>query len=273
MIRIANRDDINRIIELLNFELKECNIEKLLNDWSNEGNIKLIHEENNNVYGFSIGAANGEIIIYVSEIHRRIGIGEALHSKVINYFNKNNIKESCSEIRVEKNSTGDFFKDRGYNKWFSYQKMKYRGKTIESNFNLVNYNDDYYYEYKRIYEECFFKMRKSLNLQPYNCCDSYDELSKKKNEIFLLIDDEELIGSVSCINNEIDDLIVNTKYQKQGYGKELLKFAIQNMQHRGVENISLGVAHWNTNAIRLYENNGFSCGIVCEVYKKIVCRL
>lgn len=268
MLRISNNNDINRIIELLDFELKEYEKEKLCNDWDNKKNSKFVYEENNNIYGFVLGTSSGEITIYVSENYRNKGIGEVLYSKIIYCFNINNISNSIVEIRIEKNYTGDFFLKRGYRKWFGYQKMKYNGEFMKSNLQLVNYSNCYYDEYKRVYEQCFFEMRRSLDLQPYNCCDTSDELNRKENEIFLLLNNKELIASVSCLNNEIDDLIVNKKYQRQGYGKKILKFAINRMQSNGIEDIVLGVAHWNSNAIRLYEDNNFLCKLSCEVYKK-----
>ena len=52
--------------------------------------------------------------------------------------------------------------------------------------------------------------------------------------------------------NEIDDLIVNPKYQGKGYGKKLLLFAISSLQKRGKKPIFLHVANWNSKAIHLY---------------------
>lgn len=37
----------------------------------------------------------------------------------------------------------------------------------------------------------------------------------------MLVSGEEIIGSVACYGNEIDDLIVNQKFQNKGYGKQL----------------------------------------------------
>ena len=45
--------------------------------------------------------------------------------------------------------------------------MQYSGSTIVSNIDLVCYEDKYYDSYKIIYEQCFYKMRKALELTPY----------------------------------------------------------------------------------------------------------
>jgi len=49
-----------------------------------------------------------------------------------------------------------------------------------------------------------------------------DEIIEKVKDIYLLIHQGELIGSIACYGNEIDDLIVNKKFQHKGYGKQLL---------------------------------------------------
>ncbi|OPJ60278.1 GNAT family N-acetyltransferase [Clostridium chromiireducens] len=138
-------------------------------------------------------------------------------------------------------------------------KMQYLGNVIVSNIDLVCYEDKYYESYKIVYEQCFYEMRKALELVPYNCCDSKDILDKKKSDIFLLVADDEIIGSVAIYGNEIDDLIVYKKYQGQGYGKKLLFFAISYMQKNKIEPIKLCVLKWNEKAVNLYEKYGFKC--------------
>ncbi|MBS4535710.1 GNAT family N-acetyltransferase [Clostridium sp. D2Q-14] len=66
-----------------------------------------------------------------------------------------------------------------------------------------------------------------------------------------------MIGSVAIYGNEIDDLIVSKEYQKKGYGKKTLIFAINRMQQKNISPIILHVADWNQGAIKMYLNNGF----------------
>ena len=140
--------------------------------------------------------------------------------------------------------------------------MEYKGAIVNSELTLVPYEEGYYEAYKDIYHDCFYEMRKSLGLKPYNACDSVEQLQLKKDDIFLLIIDGEMVGSIAIYGNEIDDLIVSRKFQNQGYGKELLNFAIGLLQERNISPIVLGVAEWNQKAITLYKNNGF---IVTEI--------
>ena len=69
--------------------------------------------------------------------------------------------------------------------------------------------------------------------------------------------DSEIIGSVACYGNEIDDLIVNKKYRKKGYGKQLLLWGMQQIRKKNTVPITLHVAEWNQDALRLYKSAGF----------------
>jgi len=132
--------------------------------------------------------------------------------------------------------------------------MKYEGERLSSALALMPFEEKYYNSYRGIYNNCFYEMRKALNLQPYNDCDSLEQLLVKKDDIFLLVVDDEIIGSVAVYGNEIDDLIVAHKFQNQGYGKQLLEFAVDLLQTRKADSIMLGVAEWNQKAISLSPN-------------------
>ena len=133
--------------------------------------------------------------------------------------------------------------------------MEYLHHVYEkSSIQMIPYSSQYQKEYKRIYNQCYHEMRESLNIQPvdYIQDDSFFEFGIDK--VFLLLSDEEIIGSVKLLDNEIDDLIVNVKYQSRGFGKQILLWALENTKS---EKIILHVAEWNKKAIELYKKNGF----------------
>lgn len=132
------------------------------------------------------------------------------------------------------------------------------GERITSNWSLRNYCDSDYPAYQKIYNDCFADMRRALGLHPIDCCDSRKEVLKKAAEIFVLEIDGQLAGSVAIYGGEVDDLIVAKSFQGKGYGQGLLRFAVACMQRQGVKPITLHVADWNQNAMRLYLKNGFS---------------
>ena len=136
--------------------------------------------------------------------------------------------------------------------------MKYAHNYIEkSKIVCIPFDETFFQEYMRIYNECFYKMRKALDIQPYNFLNAYEQIVDKIQDIYLLTEQGEIIGSVACYGNEIDDLIVNPKFQHRGYGKQLLLWVMQHIQERSNEPITLHVAQWNHDALMLYKKVGF----------------
>lgn len=136
--------------------------------------------------------------------------------------------------------------------------MRYIETDIEkTNIECIPFNVIYFDEYKKIYNECFYNMRKSLDIKPYNYLSDFDQIADKMKDIYLLMENEEIIGSVACYGNEIDDLIVNARFQNQSYGRQLLLWGMQYIRNENSEPIILHVAEWNKKAIRLYKKIGF----------------
>ena len=136
--------------------------------------------------------------------------------------------------------------------------MKYVNNSVQkSDIACVPFEEEFFQEYMRIYNECFYEMRKALDIQPYNFLNEYNQILEKVKDIYLLINQEEIIGSVACYGNEIDDLIVNKKFQHKGYGKQLLLWGMQHIREKSNEPITLHVAEWNNEALKLYKKVGF----------------
>ena len=124
----------------------------------------------------------------------------------------------------------------------------------KSSIQMIPYSSKYQEEYKRIYNQCYHEMRKELGIKPFDFIQDDSFFASGMEKVFLLLSGEEIIGSVKIKDNEIDDLIVNAKYQSQGYGKQILLWALENIKN---EKIILHVAEWNKKAIELYRKNGF----------------
>ncbi len=124
----------------------------------------------------------------------------------------------------------------------------------KTSIQMVPYSPKYREEYKRIYNQCYHEMRQSLKIEPVDFIQDNSFFESGMDKVFLLLCNEEIIGSVALKDNEIDDLIVNAKYQSQGYGKQILLWALENIKN---EKIILHVAEWNKKAIELYRKNGF----------------
>ena len=124
----------------------------------------------------------------------------------------------------------------------------------KTSIQMIPFSSKYQEEYKRIYNQCYHEMRQSLKIEPVDYIQDDSFFESGMDKVFLLLCNEEIIGGVALKDNEIDDLIVNAKYQSQGYGRQILLWALENIKS---EKIILHVAEWNKKAIELYRKNGF----------------
>ena len=133
--------------------------------------------------------------------------------------------------------------------------MEYKDPVTEKSVvELIPFTSEYREMYKVMYNECYHEMREALNILPYDFIQDDSFFDSGMDKVYLLVNDNEIIGSVALKSDEIDDLIVNRKYQGQGYGKQILLWALENMDS---DRIILHVADWNKRAIELYKKTGF----------------
>ena len=141
---------------------------------------------------------------------------------------------------------------------FLVYEMIFSGNLKESSrISCIPFEERYFQTYMPIYNACFYDMRKALEIEPYEYLHAYEQIREKSKDIFLMLDDGEIIGSVACYENEVDDLIVNPKFCGKGYGKQLLLWAMEHIRSRGYDEISLHVADWNRHALQMYQRAGF----------------
>ena len=140
----------------------------------------------------------------------------------------------------------------------AYEMLYNKALKYQNDIICVPFQKEYWNEYMKIYNECFYKMRKALEVEPINFYYDYSQIKDKINDIFLFLQNGVIIGAVSCYENEIDDLIVEQSFQGQGVGQKLLLWGMNHIKEQGHEEIILHVAEWNQNAVKLYLNNGFS---------------
>ena len=60
--------------------------------------------------------------------------------------------------------------------------LKYQNDVI-----CVPFQKEYWNEYMKIYNECFYKMRKELEVEPINFYYDYSQIKEKINDIFLYL--------------------------------------------------------------------------------------
>ncbi len=140
----------------------------------------------------------------------------------------------------------------------AYEMIYNKALKYQNDIICVPFQKEYWHEYMKIYNECFYKMRKALEVEPINFYYDYAQIKDKIKDIFLYLQNGVIIGAVSCYENELDDLIVEKSFQGQGIGQKLLFWGINHIKEQGYEEIILHVAEWNQNAVKLYLKNGFS---------------
>ena len=141
--------------------------------------------------------------------------------------------------------------------------MTYTHKTSErTTVSLVPYSSAYKEQYKSLYNTCYHEMREALEIRPYDFIQDDSFFDEGMEDVYILVQNGELIGSVALKGNEIDDLLVAVKYQGQGYGRQILLWALENINSG---NIILHVAEWNARAVRLYKSVGFEVTKTIEI--------
>jgi len=135
--------------------------------------------------------------------------------------------------------------------------MKYVGQKRYSHLKMIYYQDQYYQEFIKVHQESFKKMSDYLQSKEDTIFYSREYQLQEKEYTFLLIIQQELIGSIYIKDNDIERLFVSVKHQKQGYGKQLLNFGIAYLQDKGINDITLSVADFNKGALQLYLDNDF----------------
>ena len=137
--------------------------------------------------------------------------------------------------------------------------MSFKGKSnYKNDINCIPFQEKYWNEYMKIYNECFYEMREDLEIEPKNFYSDYSQMKDKVTNTFLYIQNGTIIGAVSCYGNEIDDLIVNKLFQGRGLGKKLLLWGLNHIKEQGYDEVILHVDEWNQKAVKLYLKNGFS---------------
>ena len=69
----------------------------------------------------------------------------------------------------------------------AYEMLFDKTLEYENDIRCVPFREQYWNEYMKIYNECFFKMRKELEVEPINFYYDYSQIKDKVNDIFLYL--------------------------------------------------------------------------------------
>lgn len=205
----------------------------------------------------------GEINTYIIPRFRRKGIGTLLYNEIMSNVKVNDLDYISTVFRVDKDDPTSFYKKLSYKKWYGLHNLQYNGlEQPVSDLKFVLYQDKYFEQYAEGMRTSFYEMRKTNDFEPYLCCElskeKREEFIKNKDHIYLLMEKEKLIASISVLENGFIDLVfVVLEYQGKGYGKLVLQFAINKALNLN-NSILLNVVEENTKACNLYFSLGFN---------------
>lgn len=213
----------------------------------------ILDEYRNNGYG-------KQVVAYLKSIYNNAKIQLWVledNIKARRFYESNGFKNTGETRRI---CRGNYYTQLQYEllpEVWAYE-MYYDGQMQEMPvICCIPFKEEYFEEYKCIYNECFYEMRKALDIEPYNWYFQYSQMTDKIESVFVFLQNNQIIGSVACYGNEIDDLIVKKSCQNKGYGKQLLLWAMNHIRQYSDSEITLHVAEWNKGALRLYEKAGF----------------
>ncbi len=146
---------------------------------------------------------------------------------------------------------------------------------------IIDYKPEYAEDMKNLLEELQHYIASidkekhnivSSDFKDYYFKETMDEVEKNNGRIFLMKDDNKIVGLViGLINNEnmeepgfkapkrgrVTELIVTKEYRSKGYGKILLKKMEDYLKSQGCQGILIEVFAYNESALNFYERNGY----------------
>lgn len=281
VIREFSNNDLNPLLNLLK-QGYVISTEEATSEFTRT-NPKIYIYDDGIIKGFAlITPADGPtkmswIKIYVGKPFRHSRIGTTLHEKAIkcakNEFGAKTIATKFSSL---KDNPILFYKNLNYEKWFLYHTMKYNGgPQPDHGLNFINYEDKYFEQYITLKGEAFYDLRRANDIKPYNCSDFSDNSRQyclnNKDHIYLLLGEkDEIISTIYVKNSTLAEIIVNKKYEGQGYGCKTTQYGINKSLKEGSKSIELSTLHCNKRAISIYEALGFELVQTFHNYRQFI---
>ena len=149
--------------------------------------------------------------------------------------------------------------------------MYNKGKFSDVTIHPVTYMPEFFQLEIELESEVFYELRKKNGITPFMLRDStpseFEEIKQfffnNSSSFFFLFDgedrtEENLIGSILLLGNYIQCLAVASKYQRKGYGEQLVKYGVNSGLAQGHKTVELTLIEGNTQAQALYTKLGFT---------------
>lgn len=277
MIRNHQSQDIESMIQLMNnqWAMSELDNQRKREELSKDSNIRICCNQDavlgmwtHTVWDHPLWGKAAHLTISAFEnIPDVENIVEALYQDAQAKLSAENIRFIMTGYDDSNPFYYSYFTKKDFTPWYGYSTLVYTEQRQPHNhLTMREYKEEDFEHYYSALGECFTPMRQAMDIPPYNVFSDRseeriiklkEEMNKNKENVFMFFDGDTWVGS-SLINLEdIDDLFVVPTLMNKGYGRLILQSTINVCFDRNMENIYLGVVHWNIKAQNLYFKTGF----------------
>lgn len=279
MIRDFHPKDKDQIIFLKNTIDNGYQLEDISYIQSNATTFIVYEQELIKGFAYATMTANdagdleAQIRLYVEPNSRKKGVGLALYNELETLLVALKPDVLSAYIRVDIINPASFCNKMGFNKWWGSPELLYTGESFpDSELEFCIYEDKYFERYVKVVQESYYELHKNNDLKPYiaskEIITKY-KLNNKKN-VYLALQDEQIMVSVTIGDGTIENLMVSPSYQGKGYGKKALQFGINKLISQGYDTIRICYMEGNTPAEKLYTSLGFKPLQNTHVYRKFL---
>ncbi|MEI5905871.1 GNAT family N-acetyltransferase [Bacillus spongiae] len=277
MIRMySEKDDkekLLRLIEKMGIEEEIGDIDEVM---TNSKHFLLYEQDGIRGFSFSSSYLNHEesiaqISLYVEPKYRLKGIGSELYKEMEKLISETKSDVLCTYMSVESENPVEFAKKMGFEKWWGFRELVYRGGAIpKPDIEFIKYDDRFFDQFVKVVQDSYYDLRKKNDIKPYR---SSEEMVKKyqlNNNVYITLHNEQIVASVTTSKGEVDNLMVAPSYQGKGYGRKALHFGMNKLLEEGFEEIRLCFVEGNEYAEKLYTSSGFKPLHNTQVYRKFL---
>ncbi|WP_410984690.1 GNAT family N-acetyltransferase [Bacillus cereus] len=240
----------------------------------------LVYEQNgiegfsySSVYTNSAGESIAQINVYVEPDSRLKGIGSTLYKAMEEVISEKKTDFLCTYMRVESENPIGFAERMGFEKWWGSLELVYKGGAFpKSDIEFIKYEDRFFDQFVKMIQECYYELHEKNDIKPYLAPEDGVKTYKLNNEhnVYLMLEDEQIVASVTTGEGILDNLMVAPSHQGKGYGRKALQFGMNEMLEEGYEEIRICFLEGNESAERLYTSSGFKSLHNTQVYRKFL---
>ncbi|MCA1062761.1 GNAT family N-acetyltransferase [Rossellomorea aquimaris] len=278
MLRFYCEEDKGNLIKLIEkMEIKEDvgDLEEVI-----ANSQKIVLYDQNGIKGFSYYSTYNndeediaQISLYVDFDYRLSGIGTALYKETEKLISKSDPDFVSVYMRVESENPIPFAEKMGFTKWWGSPELIYRGGAFpKTDVEFVKYEEKFFEKFLKVVQDSYYELHEKNDIKPYLAPDySVNEYKlNNKDNVYLVLDNEEIVASVTTGKGEVDNLMVAPSYQGKGYGRKALQFGMNKMLEEGYKEIRICFVEGNKNAEKLYTSLGFKPIHNTQVYRKFL---